>query len=191
MASSSPPTFRDLWIHRETAMSFVGDYPWAKDGYFKVVCESEVTSEAAPLPKEALRFLLESASIAFEWINATGETSSEIRSYFKSIDPTACELVKDMGSSSTITYVDKDGPVTLQVPRRITQSDIIIFYEHHRVHALIGDFGTEMIPEDSHINQLSSNCVGTYDTRDNHWTTLSIDNSNLVGFWASPCLGVA
>ena len=104
--------FNDLWIYRSTAISFPPGISWAADGYFKVVCESGVTSGAVPIPIGALPFLLESASIAFKEIKATGENSSAVRSYFTGIDATARELGEDSGSPRTITFNDKGNPVT-------------------------------------------------------------------------------
>ena len=154
---------------------------WASHGYFKVLCEYEINPDehlAAPMPIFAMSRIVDAAIAAFNQVEATGEHGAEIRAYFQGIDPSAHE--------ESWPY-----PVAGAMPQ-----DLIIYRDGERVCTLWGNFGTEMIPEDSMITQLSTNCFGVFDTATGSWMdgwddSISPPTSTYIGIWASPCLGVA
>ena len=53
---------------------------------------------------------------------------------------------------------------------------------------LCGNFGTEMIPGESDMDQLSSDCFGVT-TRRMAWVQREDYTEDDVGVWVSPCLG--
>ena len=103
---------------------------------------------------------------AFASVGATGANGDAIRAYFMAIDPAAYEFGEGTGGT-----------------------DLIVYLKDHTIRLLCGNFGTEMIPEESDMDQLSSDCFGVYDTVNDLWVQREHYNDDDVGVWVSPCLG--
>lgn len=171
----------EIFADRDGAISFPQSpeglpegVSWATHGYLYVTCEFEQDPDMhqpAPMPINALPRIIEAVGDAFTRVEATGEHGSRIRAYFKRIDPSASEVIPR-------------GPV-----------DAIIFRDGERTCALWGHFGTVLGPEGNSVSQLSTDCVGTFDTGTQEWMddwddSIHPPQPTYIGVWASPCLGV-
>lgn len=164
-------------MHRAGAVDFPsGPWPWSDKGFFKFVCLNERDSSAAPFPIGAMARIIDAVTRAYNKVGAFDRPNGNgqlIASYFAAVDPSAYTIDPNGGTGEA--------------------SHMIIYRADDSLRIIFGDFGDEMDPEFSQIDQLSTDILGTFDTTEAKW--VSVDETgdftaNHVGIWASPVLGV-